>query len=82
MTPEKLEELEKLEAAATPGEWRHLMLRADVRDLFASLREAWAEGTRLRAEVVVLEAEIRRTQDNKRSEELLTKAERILRGEP
>jgi hypothetical protein len=48
MTHEKLDELEKLEAAATPGEWVHsdvisVALRNNARDLFAALREAWRE---------------------------------------
>jgi len=80
MTPEKLAELEKLEAAATPGEWGAVLtregvrwvrgnihfiappsmgppedfflasrLRNNARDLFASLREAWAENKKLKA---------------------------------
>jgi hypothetical protein len=70
MTPEKLAELEALEAAATPGpdaynEWYAeddelaAALRNNARDLFAALREAWRERDEARAEVVRLRAVIR-----------------------
>jgi hypothetical protein len=46
MTPEKLAELEKLEAASMGGDYEDadfkIALRNNARDLFAALREAWA----------------------------------------